>query len=260
LARSPGGSRSSSDSAETRLRERLIVGLDVDAAPAAAELVRRLGEAVRFYKIGKQLFVHGGPDMVRMVRANGADVFLDLKFHDIPNTVAAAGVEAARLGVRFFNIHASGGLGMMERTVADVERVCRAERLRRPKILGVTVLTSLDDADLARVGVGSKAGTQVVRLARLARRAGLDGVVASPREIARIRRACGADFLIVTPGVRPEGTDANDQKRMLTPGAAISAGADYLVVGRPVVTAADPVVAANAIVADMTRGARTRRG
>jgi len=259
LARSPSGSRSSSARADAGARGRLIVGLDVDAVGDAERAVARLGDAVRFYKIGKQLFVHAGPDVVRRVQAGGADVFLDLKFHDIPNTVAAAGVEAARLGVRIFNVHASGGLAMMERTVAEVDRVCRAERLRRPKIIAVTVLTSLEAADLRRVGVAGTVEAQVVRLARLARRAGLDGVVASPREVGRIRRACGPDFLVVTPGVRPAGADVHDQKRVLTPGAAMAAGADYLVVSRPVLAAADPIAAANDIVADMTRGARTRR-
>jgi orotidine-5'-phosphate decarboxylase len=241
------------------VRGRLIVGLDVDAVAAADAAVRRLGRAVRFYKIGKQLFVHAGPDVVRRVQASGADVFLDLKFHDIPNTVAAAGVEAARLGVRFFNVHASGGLAMMERTVAEVDRVCRAERLRRPKILGVTVLTSLADADLRQVGVATTAAAQVVRLARLAKRAGFDGVVASPQEIARVRRACGPDFLVVTPGVRPAGAARDDQQRVMTPGRAMAAGADYVVVARPVLAAADPVAAANDIVTEMARGAAKRR-
>jgi orotidine-5'-phosphate decarboxylase len=240
------------------VRGRLIVGLDVEHASAAAAAIDRLDDAVRFYKVGKQLFVQAGPDVVRMVHARGADVFLDLKFHDIPNTVAAAGVEAARLGVRLFNVHASGGLAMMERTVAEVDRVCRAERLRRPKIIAVTVLTSFDDADLRRVGVERSVAAQVVRLARLAKRAGLDGVVTSPHEIARIRRACGPEFLVVTPGVRAAGADRHDQKRVLTPGEAIAAGADYLVVSRPVIAAPDPVAAANEIVTDMTRGARSR--
>jgi orotidine-5'-phosphate decarboxylase len=241
------------------VRERLIVGLDVDDVAAAEAAVRRLGDAIRVYKIGKQLFVHAGPDVVRRVQATGAEVFLDLKFHDIPNTTAAAGVEAARLGVRIFNVHAAGGRAMMERTVAEVDRVCRAERLRRPKIIAVTVLTSLSDRDLAETGVARGAGPQAVRLARLAQRAGLDGVVASPREIGPIRRACGPDFLIVTPGVRPAGAERHDQKRVATPGAAVAAGADYLVVSRPVLAAPDPVAAADGIVMDMGRGALRRR-
>jgi orotidine-5'-phosphate decarboxylase len=251
--------RSSSAPGESRGRDRLIVGLDVDAVPLAERAIARLGDAVGFYKIGKQLFVHAGPDVVRMVQSGGAEVFLDLKFHDIPNTVAMAGVEAARLGVRMFNIHASGGLAMMERTVAEVTRVCRAERLRRPKILAVTVLTSLEDADLKQVGVAATAGEQVLRLARLAKKAGLDGVVASPREIGAVRRACGREFLIVTPGVRPAGADRQDQKRVLTPSAAIAAGADYVVVSRPVLAAEDPAAAARAIATEMSRGAAVRR-
>jgi orotidine-5'-phosphate decarboxylase len=257
LARSSHASKSSSAPADA-IRDRLIVGLDVDDVAAADGVVARLGDAVRFYKIGKQLFVHAGPDVVRRIQATGADVFLDLKFHDIPNTVAAAGVEAARLGVRIFNVHAAGGLTMMQRTAAEVDRVCRAEQLRRPKIIAVTVLTSLADADLAQVGVERTTAAQVLKLARLAKRAGLDGVVASPREIGAIRRACGPDFLIVTPGVRPAGGDVHDQKRVMTPGAAIAAGADYLVVSRPVLAAPDPVAAAEDIVSDMRRGARKR--
>jgi orotidine-5'-phosphate decarboxylase len=239
----------------------LIVGLDVDSVGAAEGAMRRLGDAVRFYKIGKQLFVHAGPDIVRVVQETGADVFLDLKFHDIPNTVAAAGVEAARLGVRFFNVHAMGGLAMMEATVAEVVRVCRVERLRRPKMLAVTVLTSFSSADLRQVGVASPLETHVLRLARLARRAGMDGVVASPHDIARIRRACGREFLIVTPGIRPAGAQQHDQKRVMTPGDAIAAGADHLVVSRPVLAAPEPALAADDIVMDMARGAiRRRRG
>ena len=259
MARSPRASPSSSGGDDARARDRLIVGLDVESVSEAANHVARLRDVVPFFKVGKQLFVAAGPHVVHLVRGQGGDVFLDLKFHDIPNTVAAAGVEAARLGVRFFNVHASGGLVMMERTVAEVDRVCRAERLVRPKILAVTVLTSLEAADLRAVGVAGDVETQVVRLATLAKRAGLDGVVASPREIASIRRACGPDFLIVTPGVRPAGAALADQKRVMTPGEAMAAGADYLVVSRPVLAAPDPVVAANDIVSEMVRGLAQRR-
>ena len=203
------------------MRGRLIVGLDVDDAAAARRIVRRLGSAV----------------------ATGADVFLDLKFHDIPNTVAAAGVEAARLGVRFFNIHTAGGLAMMERTVADVDRVCRAERLRRPKILGVTVLTSLGDADLRLVGVESEAAAQVIRLAKLAQRAGLDGVIASAQEVAA-SEGLRARFLVVTPGcVLRHG--ARRPASVMTPAGALAAGVAPVVVSRPVLAAPDPVAAAN---------------
>jgi len=244
------------------IRHRLIVALDVETRDEAEELVLGLRSEVGVFKVGKQLFLHAGPEVVRMIHHHGGEVFLDLKFHDIPHTVARAGIEAARLGVRFFDLHASGSFDMMERTHGEVARACRRENLRRPKILAVTVLTSLGPTDLRRVGVAGAVEGQVVRLARLARRAGMDGVVASPLEVARIRRECGRGFLIVTPGVRP-ATRArdDDQKRVMTPGEAMRAGADYLVVGRPVYEAADPLATVREIVADMARGflaARTR--
>ena len=232
-------------------RRRLIVALDVETLREARGLVRTLAGEVAWFKVGKQLFVQAGPEAVRMVRRAGADVFLDLKFHDIPHTVAQATVEAARLGARMVNVHASGGLEMMRDARDETARVCRREGLTRPLLLAVTVLTSMDDGDLRRVGVRDSAASQVMRLARLARQAGLDGVVASPREATRIRRAAGTRFRIVTPGVRPSGAAPSDQKRVLTPRAAIAAGADYLVVGRPIRDAADPVQAVRAIVGEM---------
>lgn len=236
------------------LRQRLIFALDVDTLAEAERLVRLLVGEVGVFKIGKQLFLSAGPEVVRMVQRHGADVFLDLKFHDIPHTVAKAGVEAARLGVRFFDLHASGSFEMMERTHAEVSRACRREGIRRPKILAVTVLTSLRAGDLRRVGVAEEMEHHVIRLARLARRAGMDGVVASPLEVARIRRECGRSFLILTPGVRPVRSDHDDQKRIMTPEAAMRAGADYLVIGRPIRDASDPRAAARQVVADMARG------
>jgi orotidine-5'-phosphate decarboxylase len=245
------------------IRHRLIFALDVDTVAEAEALVRRLVKEVGVFKVGKQLFLAAGPEVVRMIQRHGGEVFLDLKFHDIPFTVARAGVEAARLGVRFFDLHASGSFEMMERTHAEVVRVCRREALRRPKILAVTVLTSLRRSDLRRVGVADEVEHQVVRLARLAKKAGMDGVVASPLEIARIRRECGRGFLIVTPGVRPASTQADDQKRVMTPEEAMRAGADYLVLGRPIRDASDPLGAAREVIAEMARGfltARTRPG
>jgi orotidine-5'-phosphate decarboxylase len=245
------------------IRHRLILALDVETLDEAERLVVLLSKEVGVFKVGKQLFLHSGPEVVRMIHRHGADVFLDLKFHDIPHTVAKAGVEAARLGVRFFDLHASGSFEMMARTHAEVTRVCRREGLRRPKILAVTVLTSLGKGDLRRVGVASEVESQVVRLARLARKAGMDGVVASPLEIVRIRRECGRGFLIVTPGVRPAHLGHDDQKRIMTPDEAMRAGADYLVLGRPVREAPDPLAAAREVVAEMARGflaSRTRPG
>ena len=236
------------------LRHRLIVALDVDTLAEAESLVSTLESEVSFFKVGKQLFMHAGPEVVRMIHRHRAEVFLDLKFHDIPTTVAKAGVAAARLGVRFFDVHALGSLEMMERARSEVARVCRREGLRVPKILAVTVLTSLGKVDLRRVGVEHPVGDQVVRLARLARRAGINGVVASGREIGPIRRACGKGFLIVTPGIRPPAVGSDDQKRVLSPAEAMQAGADYLVIGRPVRDAHDPIAMVQEIIADMARG------
>ena len=239
-------------------RRRLILPLDVDTTRAAARLVRSFAGEVGLFKIGKQLFMHAGPEAVRRVHAKGGEVFLDLKFHDIPQTVALAGVEAARLGVRMFNVHAAGGSEMMTATAAAVADVCRRERLRRPILLAVTVLTSLGDTDLRRVGVPGTVVRQVVRLARLAKASGMDGVVASSREVGAIRRACGPSFIIVTPGIRQTGDPRGDQQRIETPEAAMRAGADYLVVGRPIRDAADPIAAARGIVTAMARGLATR--
>lgn len=238
--------------AETR--RRLIFALDVETTAEAERLVDELVAEVGLFKIGKQLFLHAGPAIVRLVEKRGGEVFLDLKFHDIPRTVAKAGAEAVRLGVRMFDVHASGSSEMMRATVAEVNRVCRREALRKPKILAVTVLTSLSREDLKSVGVTAGVESQVVRLARLARDCGMDGVVASPHEIVKIRRACRHGFTIVTPGVRPGRAGWDDQKRVMTPEAAILAGADYLVVGKPIRDAKSPREAARAIVAGMERG------
>ncbi len=233
------------------MRDRLIVALDVDSLEEAKRFVQRLAGEAGLFKIGKQLFTHAGPQAVKLIQELGGDIFLDLKFHDIPNTVAKAAVEATRLGVRMFNVHASGSLEMMRTTVKEVERVCRREKIRRPIMLGVTVLTSLNQDDLARVGVERKVADQVVRLELLTKEAAMDGVVASPHEVADIRSACGRSFVIVTPGIRPADSRRDDQQRVMTPADAVRAGVDYIVVGRPILEAPDPVHAARAIVAQM---------
>ncbi len=238
------------------MRERLIVALDVDTLDQAVALVRALAGEVGMFKIGKQLFTHAGPQAVRLIQDLGGEIFLDLKFHDIPNTVAKAAVEATRLGVKMFNVHASGSLEMMRATVKEVRRVCRQEKRRRPIMLAVTVLTSLNQDDLQRVGVERKVADQVVRLALLTKEAGMDGVVASPHEVADIREACGRRFVIVTPGIRPAFASNNDQQRVMTPRDAVRAGVDYIVVGRPIVEAKDPVASARAIVAEMEHDGR----
>jgi orotidine-5'-phosphate decarboxylase len=238
-----------------QMRARLIFALDVASTTEAIELVDQLKDEVGMFKVGKQLFLHAGPEIIRQIKERGGDVFLDLKFHDIPRTVAKAGAEATRLGVRMFDVHASGSVAMMRQTIAEVNKVSRTEHLVRPKLLAVTVLTSLNQDDLKRVGFRSGVENQVVRLAKLAREAGMDGVVASPQEVARIRKECGRRFLIVTPGIRPPKGSLDDQKRVLTPEEAIRAGANYLVVGSPIRNAADPAAAARNIVAAMERGA-----
>src|ERR1044071_7600463 len=215
------------------MRERLIVALDFDTLEQATDLVRQLSGEVGMFKIGKQLFTHAGPQAVRQIQELGGEIFLDLKFHDIPNTVAKAAIEATRLGVKMFNVHASGSLEMMRTTAKEVRRVRRQENRRKPMMLAVTVLTSLSQDDLKRVGVDGKVADQVVRLALLSEEAGMDGVVASPHEVADIRRACGRRFVIVTPGIRPSDSRRNDQQRVMTPEEAIAAGVDYIVVGRP---------------------------
>jgi orotidine-5'-phosphate decarboxylase len=237
------------------LRSRLIVAVDLDNTDEALRIVDLLKGEVGMFKVGKQLFMHAGPPIVHAIRERGCEVFLDLKFHDIPRTVAKAAVEATRLGVRMLDLHASGSFEMMQRTMTEVSKACRTEGLRRPKVLAVTVLSSLSRSDLTRVGVAGPIEDQVVRLARLAKDAGMDGVVTSPLEIASIRAACGRGFLIVSPGVRLARGARDEQKRMMTPEAAIQAGADYLVVGRPVVEARDPVRAVRAIVAAMESAA-----
>jgi orotidine-5'-phosphate decarboxylase len=234
------------------LRDRLIVALDVDSLAQAERLAERLEGLVRRFKIGSQLFTAGGPAVVEAIQKRGAEVFLDLKFHDIPNTVAGAAREAARLGVFMFNVHASGGLAMMKAAADGAAAAAVELSVRRPLAIAVTVLTSLDRAALHReLGVTSSVEGHVLRLSELAREAGLDGTVASPVEIAAIRRSLGAAWVIVTPGVRPAGSAAGDQSRVATPGAAARAGAHYLVVGRPITGAPDPAAAAAGILEEM---------
>jgi orotidine-5'-phosphate decarboxylase len=238
------------------MRERLIVALDVGDLGEVKELVKLLASEVGMFKVGKQLFTHAGPQAVRLIQELGGEVFLDLKFHDIPNTVAKAAVEATRLGVKMFNVHASGSLEMMRATVKEARRVCHQQNLRKPIMLAVTVLTSLNQDDLKRVGVDGRVADQVVRLALLTKEAGMDGVVASPHEVADIRSACGRRFVIVTPGIRPRDAGRNDQQRVMTPADAIQASVDYIVVGRPILAAKDPVAAARKIIAEMQNAGR----
>ncbi len=226
---------------------KVVVALDFPTLSAAQTLLSRLDPTTCRVKVGKELFTRAGPGFVERAVHQGFDVFLDLKFHDIPNTVSAACAVAADLGVWMVNVHASGGRRMM---MAAAERL--AHNRVRPHLIAVTVLTSLAEEDMAEIGWVGAPATQVSSLAALAEDSGLDGVVCSPREALALRAAHGADFLLVTPGVRPRGSDADDQRRVMTPADAICAGASYLVIGRPITAAVDPQASLTAINAEVS--------
>ena len=226
----------------TQPLDRLVVAIDLSAREDILRLADTLHGAAGVLKIGLQAFIANGPSIVRELVSRGDKVFLDLKIHDIPNTAGHAIAEAASLGASIATVHTAGGEPML--------RACVRDDLL---VLGVTVLTSLSEADLLQIGFGGSAVQNAVRLAQLAQASGLRGVVASPLEISPIREACGADFVILTPGIRPAGADAGDQRRTMTPRDAVRAGADYIVVGRPITNAADPRSAALRIVEEMAR-------
>jgi orotidine-5'-phosphate decarboxylase len=204
------------------------------------------------FKVGKQLFTHAGPKVVDMIHGKGQKVFLDLKFHDIPNTVAKAGEEATKLNVTMFNLHALGGFEMMRKTVEASRATAKNLGIPKPLILAVTILTSMDEDSLKEVGVQGPVLEEVGRLAQLSLKAGVDGVVASPQEIGIIRQKCGEDFLIVTPGIRLPSEKKDDQKRTMSPKEAVRAGANYLVIGRPIKEAKDPSDAVQKIIEDIS--------
>ena len=225
------------------MRDRLIVALDVSSASEARQMVQSIGEAAGIYKVGLQLFTSEGPEIVRDLVSSGRKVFLDLKLHDIPNTVSHAVKAAAELSVHMLTVHAGGGAAMMQAAVeASAGRV---------NVLAVTVLTSLSADDLHEVGVPAEVADQAVRMAALAQRAGCQGIISSPRELAPLRKQVGNDFMIVTPGIRPAGAETHDQQRIATPALAIGNGASHIVVGRPITHAADPAKAAQAIIREM---------
>lgn len=243
-------------------RGKLIVALDFPHAQDALKAAEKLRGHVGVFKVGFELFSAEGPAIVRDLVAAGNKVFLDLKFNDIPNTVKSAARETAKLGASMFTVHANGGRKMMEAALEGARLGAENAGKQRPLILAVTVLTSLGAEDLAAIGFGGSPEETVVRLAKLAQAAGVDGVVASPMEISAIRKSCGAQFVIVTPGIRPalapDGANAtqaklDDQARIATPGSAIGAGADYLVVGRPITQAPEPSTAADAVVGEMEK-------
>jgi orotidine-5'-phosphate decarboxylase len=231
---------------------KIIFALDVNDFSEIDRYASILSDRVGMFKVGKELFTSCGPAAVRAVQRHGGKVFLDLKYHDIPNTVANAMLEAARLGVQLANLHALGGGEMMEKSATAVQK--EFGNSERPKLLAVTILTSSTEATLRQIGIMHSVQDMVVRLARLAKESGMDGVVASPLEIELIRAACGPDFLIVTPGVRPSFAAADDQKRIMTPVEAVAAGADFLVIGRPIAKALDPAAAAQLIAEEIMAG------
>jgi orotidine-5'-phosphate decarboxylase len=239
----------------TRTDPRVIVALDFADPMRALALADRLDPDACALKVGKEMFVTAGPEPVRWMVARGFRVFLDLKFHDIPNTVAQACAAATRLGVWMLNVHAAGGRGMLEAARDTVAETARVQGVPRPLLVAVTVLTSLSDADLQEVGVQRDGAQQVLGLARLTAGCGLDGVVCSAVEAPALRAALPARFRLVTPGIRPAGADRDDQARVVTPEAALANGADYLVIGRPITRAPDPLAALSAINAAL--GART---
>ena len=231
--------------------DRLIVALDVHTMQDVERLVKTLGNTVTYYKVGMALFYSVGPDVVQWLKEQGKHVFLDLKLHDIPNTVAGGLTSLMGLGADIVNVHASGGYTMMKTAADKLHEAAKEQGIPCPKIIGVTVLTSMNEDDWAKLGETEPMADRVTRLAKLAKAAGLDGVVASPQEAAGIRAACGDDFLIVTPGVRPAGASLDDQSRIATPAQALKNGATHLVIGRPIRAAKDPKAAALSILKEM---------
>ena len=233
-------------------QDRLIVALDMDTKEKAIGLVEKLKNDIKTFKIGSELFTSCGPEIVAVVKNSGCGIFLDLKFHDIPNTAAKAVVAATRLGVSIINLHASGGYDMMKRSVQAVAAEAKILKIDPPKLIAVTVLTSMDENGLKKIGIDDTMKKQVLKLAKLAKEAGMDGVVASSSEAKLIREEMGDDFIIVTPGVRPSWAAVNDQKRVATPKEAVLNGANYIVVGRPIIEASDPAEAARKILEELS--------
>ena len=230
---------------------RLIAALDFPSEEAAKQAVEEIGDAVDYYKVGMELYYAAGNEMIRFLKERGKKVFLDLKLQDIPNTVASALKVETRLGVDMINVHAVGGRKMMEAAAAAIKEKAEELGIERPKLLAVTILTSMDDEQFADLNYKNTIAEQVLALAKLAKTAGLDGVVASPKEAVQIRAACGPDFLIVTPGVRPAGSELDDQSRVTTPAQAFANGSSHIVVGRPIMKAADRRKAAATIVEEI---------
>lgn len=235
-----------------QVRDKLIVALDFNTAEAATQMTDRLRGRVGMFKVGMEAFTAEGPMLARYLTDSGEKVFLDLKFHDIPNTVRGACRAAAAMGVTLLNVHALGGRKMMKAAL-DGATEGTPDGRPRPLVLAVTILTSLAAGDLEEIGITGPPESAVLRMARLAQSEGLDGVVASAKEVLLLRKECSPDFVIVTPGIRPAGAALNDQSRTATPQAALDAGANYIVVGRPITAAPDPAAAADAILEEMKK-------
>lgn len=233
-------------------KEKIIFALDFEHFTDAQKWVNLLKNHVGMFKVGKQLFTHAGPKVVDMIRSKGQKVFLDLKFHDIPNTVAKAAEEATKLNVSMFNLHALGGFEMMKKTVEASRTIAKGLGITKPLILAVTILTSMDDESLKEVGIQGPLIEEVARLAQLSMKAGVDGVIASAQEIEIIRERCGKNFIIVTPGIRLQAEKKDDQKRVLSPREAILAGANYLVIGRPIREAKNPIETVKKIIEEIS--------
>ena len=230
---------------------RLIVALDFHTLEDVKTLVEELGDSVSYYKVGMELFYSAGPQVITYLKEKNKNIFLDLKLHDIPNTVGEGLCSLMRLGADIVNVHASGGFTMMKTAAEKLHALAEKQGVPCPKIIAVTILTSINEEDWAGLGMECEIRQQVVRLAKLTKEAGIDGVVASPQEASAIREACGPDFMIVTPGVRPAGAAINDQSRIATPASALTNGASHLVVGRPIRAAEDPKAEALAIIKEM---------
>ncbi|MFP4521301.1 MAG: orotidine-5'-phosphate decarboxylase [Fibrobacterota bacterium] len=225
--------------------DRIIIALDTPIVEKAMDLSSKIRDKVSYFKIGKEIFTSAGPDAVIKIKQSGVKVFLDLKYHDIPNTVAKAGIAAASLGADMFNVHASGGLEMMKKCAGEVKDFCAKKNIAPPLIIAVTILTSIPEERLNKeLNMPGPLIDRVLLLAELAKKSGLDGVVCSPAEIKSVKENIGSDFLTVSPGIRPSWAARNDQARITTPAEAVAAGGDYLVIGRPVTASEDPSAAA----------------
>ena len=236
------------------VKDRLIVALDLHTMEDLRQMTQTLGDTVTYYKVGMELFYSVGQDAVKFLKDSGKNVFLDLKIHDISNTAAGAVTSLANLGADMMNVHAGGGFTMMRRAAEALREASAKNGTPCPKLIAVTVLTGIDQNEWEEMGLTGNIKGQILRLAKLAQKAGLDGVVSSPQEAEIIRENCGGNFLIVTPGIRPEGADKGDQSRIATPAAAMKNGASHIVVGRPILKAADPKKAAQDILRQMEEG------